>query len=72
MLVMTLRGYLRQPRLPVLFQPVYIGYERLIEGKSYLDELSGQAKQKESIAKPMEGEQTSSGATFSEFTLTVG
>jgi len=49
MLVMTLRAYLRQPQLPVLFQPVYIGYERLIEGKSYLDELSGQAKQKESI-----------------------
>ena len=38
MLVMTLRAFLRQPRRPVLFQPVYIGYEQLIEGKSYLDE----------------------------------
>jgi glycerol-3-phosphate O-acyltransferase len=32
-----------------LFQPVYIGYEKLMEGNSYLDELSGQSKQKESI-----------------------
>lgn len=49
MLVMTLRAYLRRPRLPLLFQPVYIGYEQLIEGKSYLDELSGRPKQKETI-----------------------
>ncbi|WCE05500.1 glycerol-3-phosphate 1-O-acyltransferase PlsB [Pseudoxanthomonas sp. JBR18] len=46
---MTVRAYLRQPRKPVLFQPVYIGYEKLMEGKSYLDELSGRPKQKESI-----------------------
>jgi glycerol-3-phosphate O-acyltransferase len=49
MLAMTLRGYLRAPRRPVVFQPVYIGYEKLIEGKSYLDELTGQPKQKETI-----------------------
>ena len=49
MLVMTLRAFLRQPRRPVLFQPVYIGYEQLIEGKSYLDELSGRPKKKETI-----------------------
>ncbi len=49
MLVMTLRAYLRRPRLPLLFQPVYIGYEQLIEGKSYLDELSGRPKQKETV-----------------------
>ncbi|ATD66328.1 glycerol-3-phosphate 1-O-acyltransferase [Luteimonas chenhongjianii] len=48
-LVMTLRAYLREPRKPVLFQPVYIGYEKLMEGSSYLDELSGKAKKKESI-----------------------
>ncbi|MGB3873027.1 MAG: glycerol-3-phosphate 1-O-acyltransferase PlsB [Stenotrophomonas sp.] len=46
---MTLRAYLRQPRKPVLFQPIYIGYEKLMEGNSYLDELSGRAKRKESI-----------------------
>ena len=48
-LAMTLRAYLRQPRKPVLFQPVYIGYEKVMEGKSYLAELSGQPKQKETV-----------------------
>ena len=48
-LAMTLRAYLRQPRKPVVFQPVYIGYEKLMEGKSYLDELSGRPKQKETV-----------------------
>ncbi|MCX7043327.1 MAG: glycerol-3-phosphate 1-O-acyltransferase PlsB [Gammaproteobacteria bacterium] len=49
MIAMTVRAYLRAPRRPVVFQPVYIGYEKLIEGKSYLDELTGQPKQKETI-----------------------
>jgi len=49
MVSMTIRAYLRQPTRPVLFQPVYIGYEKLIEGDSYRDELSGKAKEKESI-----------------------
>lgn len=49
MIVMTLRAFLRNPRKPVLFQPVYIGYEKLMEGSSYLDELSGRPKEKESI-----------------------
>ena len=48
-LAMTVRGFLRQPTRPVLFQPVYIGYEKLMEGTSYLDELTGKPKQKESI-----------------------
>ena len=49
MIAMTLRAFLRQPKKPVLFQPVYIGYEKLMEGRSYLDELSGRPKEKESI-----------------------
>jgi len=49
MVSMTVRAYLRQPTRPVLFQPVYIGYEKLMEGNSYLDELSGKPKKKESI-----------------------
>lgn len=48
-LAMTVRAYLRQPTRPVLFQPVYIGYEKLMEGNSYLDELTGKPKEKESI-----------------------
>ncbi|HSR64730.1 MAG TPA: glycerol-3-phosphate 1-O-acyltransferase PlsB, partial [Xanthomonadaceae bacterium] len=48
-LAMTVRAYLRQPTRPVLFQPIYIGYEKLMEGRSYLDELTGKPKEKESI-----------------------
>lgn len=46
---MNLRAYLRSPRKSVHFQPIYIGYEKLIEGTSYLEELSGRPKKKESI-----------------------
>jgi glycerol-3-phosphate O-acyltransferase len=49
MLAMTVRGFLRQPRRPVVFQPIYIGYEKLMEGDSYLDELTGRPKRKESV-----------------------
>jgi len=49
MLAMTLRSYLRDTRRPVVFQPVYIGYEKLMEGSSYSSELSGQPKRKESL-----------------------
>ena len=49
MIAMTVRSYLRQPTRPVLFQPVYVGYEKLMEGGSYLDELTGKPKEKESI-----------------------
>ncbi|MEO9215076.1 MAG: glycerol-3-phosphate 1-O-acyltransferase PlsB [Rhodanobacter sp.] len=55
MLVMTIRAFLRAPRRPVLFQPVYIGYEKLMEGKSYAGELSGQAKEKESLLGLLRG-----------------
>ncbi|MBK8283699.1 MAG: glycerol-3-phosphate 1-O-acyltransferase PlsB [Ahniella sp.] len=49
MLAMTVRSYLRESQRPVVFQPVYIGYERLLEGKAYIGELSGKAKEKESL-----------------------
>ncbi|MBS0432393.1 MAG: glycerol-3-phosphate 1-O-acyltransferase PlsB [Proteobacteria bacterium] len=48
MLAMTVRAFLRAPRRPVLFQPVYIGYEKLMEGRAYIGELSGGKKEKES------------------------
>ncbi|HTQ36558.1 MAG TPA: 1-acyl-sn-glycerol-3-phosphate acyltransferase, partial [Steroidobacteraceae bacterium] len=44
MLSMTLRSYLRQPVRPVMFVPVYIGYERVMEIDSYVRELSGKPK----------------------------
>jgi glycerol-3-phosphate O-acyltransferase len=49
MLSMTVRSYLRKPRRPVVFVPVYFGYERIVEGATYIGELSGQPKQKESV-----------------------
>jgi glycerol-3-phosphate O-acyltransferase len=49
MLSMTVRSYLRDPRRPVVFMPVYFGYERIVEGRTYIGELSGQPKEKESI-----------------------
>ena len=49
MLAITLRSYLRSSRLPILFVPVYIGYERVLEGRTYLGELRGAEKKKESI-----------------------
>ncbi|XRD79519.1 glycerol-3-phosphate 1-O-acyltransferase PlsB [Dyella halodurans] len=55
MLAMTVRAFLRAPRRPVLFQPVYIGYEKLMEGKSYIGELSGKPKEKESLLGLLRG-----------------
>jgi glycerol-3-phosphate O-acyltransferase len=49
MLSMTLRSYLRDPRRPVVFLPVYFGYEKIFEGKTYIGELSGKPKKKESL-----------------------
>ncbi len=49
MLAITLRSFLRSSRRPIVFVPVYIGYERVLEGRTYLGELRGQAKKKESV-----------------------
>ncbi len=49
MLAITLRSYLADPVRPIIFQPVYIAYEKLLEGKSYIGELSGKEKRKESL-----------------------
>lgn len=49
MLSMTLRGYLRDNTRPIVFVPAYIGYEKLMEGKTYVGELAGKPKQKETI-----------------------
>jgi glycerol-3-phosphate O-acyltransferase len=49
MLTMTMRSFLRDTRRPVAYVPVYFGYDRLLEGESYIDELLGRPKQKESV-----------------------
>ena len=49
MLAMTVRSYLREPRRPLVFVPIYFGYERLLEGRTYISELSGRPKERESV-----------------------
>jgi glycerol-3-phosphate O-acyltransferase len=49
MLSMTLRSFLRDPKRSVVFMPVYFGYERIVEGRTYIGELSGRPKEKESV-----------------------
>ena len=49
MLSMTLRSYIRQPVRPVMFVPVYLGYERIMEIDSYVGEMSGRPKEKETL-----------------------
>lgn len=49
MLSMTVHAYLHQPKTPVVFVPVYFGYERLLEGRSFTSELAGGKKQRESV-----------------------
>ena len=48
MLSMTVRSFLRDPVRPVVFLPVYFGYERIVEATTYISELSGAPKKKES------------------------
>ena len=55
MLAMTVRGYLRESRRPLVFVPVYFGYERLLEGRTYVSELSGGGKQKETLLSLLRG-----------------
>jgi len=49
MLAMTVNSYIHNQGLPVVFMPVYFGYEKLIEGGSFISELSGAKKKKESL-----------------------
>lgn len=49
MLAMTVHGHLREKAKPIVFIPTYIGYERLMEGATYVGEMNGKAKESESI-----------------------
>jgi glycerol-3-phosphate O-acyltransferase len=49
MLAMTVRAYLKYQKRPIAFIPVYIGYEKMIESKSYLSELKGDDKKSETL-----------------------
>ncbi len=49
MLAMTVNSYIHNPSPPIVFIPVYFGYEKLIEGDSFISERGGAKKQKESL-----------------------
>ena len=49
MLAMTVNSYLQNPRRPIVFIPVYFGYEKLIEGGAFINELGGSEKRSESL-----------------------
>lgn len=46
---MTIASYLRGHDRPLVFVPVYLGYERLLEGETYVRELAGRPKQRETV-----------------------
>ncbi|GAB3375625.1 glycerol-3-phosphate 1-O-acyltransferase PlsB [Spongiibacter taiwanensis] len=48
MLRMVLESYLQQPARKVAIVPVYVAYDKLVEGTSYAKELRGAAKKNES------------------------
>jgi glycerol-3-phosphate O-acyltransferase len=72
LLSMTVRAFLRAPRRPVLFQPVYIGYEKLMEGRAYIGELSGQKKEKESWLGLLRGGRKALRQHYGRVTLNFG
>jgi glycerol-3-phosphate O-acyltransferase len=49
MVSMTIRSFLRDPGRPLAFIPVYVGYEKIVEQRGYLNELRGGKKEKESL-----------------------
>lgn len=49
MLAMTVHSHLRGRAKPIAFVPTYIGYERLMEGATYVGEMQGKPKEAESI-----------------------
>ena len=72
MLGMTLDSYLRDPQRPVVFVPVYIGYEQLFEGDSYVAELSGQPKRKETLRGLLRAVTDIRGRRFGKVHVNVG
>ncbi|MCD9150431.1 glycerol-3-phosphate 1-O-acyltransferase PlsB [Psychrobacter sanguinis] len=49
MLSMTVHSHLRGSNKPLAFIPTYIGYERIMEGGTYIGELKGKPKESESL-----------------------
>lgn len=49
MVAMTVQSHLRQSGKPIAFIPTYIGYERIMEGATYIGEMKGKPKESESL-----------------------
>lgn len=49
MIAMTVQGMLRGQQRPISIVPVYLGYEHVMEVGTYLKELKGKSKEKESM-----------------------
>lgn len=49
LLSMTAQSFLLDRTRPLVFVPVYFGYEKLIEGEGFVGELRGDAKRKETL-----------------------
>lgn len=49
MISMTVRSYLQNKKRPIAFVPIHFGYEKVFEGSTYVGELKGKAKKKESL-----------------------
>ena len=55
LLRMTLAAHERGLPRPIAFVPVYIGYEKVMEAGSYLDELRGAGKKSETVGDVLRG-----------------
>src|SRR5262249_5840699 len=49
LVTMTVQSYLADRKRPVVFVPVYLGYEKIVEGQTFLGELQGAKKKKETL-----------------------
>lgn len=49
LLGMLVRAWVSRPERPLILVPIYLGYEKLPEGRSFLAELAGQPKRRESL-----------------------
>ena len=49
LLGITVESYLREHPRPLLLVPVYIGYQKLLEGRTFVAELEGAPKERESV-----------------------
>ena len=50
---MIIRSFASLESDNVKIVPIYIGYEKILEGQSYLSELSGKSKKGESLLDPL-------------------